>query len=141
MSESQPDGVVVKVAEWKDLQPGLLGGADAVFGVGMGAVQPFELDRVAVEVGQACQEAVAVVVCEAQLRAGMRTLAAGDHAGALGPPAQRQAVGDLGDPRALALLAVLADRRPRRHFGQLEDRCADGRDEVIAHEDVDPRGT
>jgi hypothetical protein len=74
-------------------------------------VQALELDRVAVEVGQGGQEAVAVVVGEAQRRAGVWALAAHDHAGAFGPAGQRQPVGDLGNPSALADLAVLADRR------------------------------
>jgi hypothetical protein len=53
------------------VQAGLLGGAHSVFGVGAGAVQALELDRVAGEVGQGGQEAVSVVVAEAQLRAGV----------------------------------------------------------------------
>ena len=77
-----------------------------------------------VEVGQGGQEAVAVVVGEGQLRAGVRALAAHDHARALGPAGEVEAVGDLGDPGAVARLAVLADRRPPRRFGQPEDRLA-----------------
>jgi hypothetical protein len=70
--ELEPDGVVVEVAEREVLQAGLLGGANAVFGGGAGAVRALELDRVAFEVGQRGQEAVAVVVGEAQLGAGVR---------------------------------------------------------------------
>src|SRR3954465_12086467 len=48
----EPDLVVVEVAERQVLKPGLLSGADAVFGVGAGAVQALDLDGVAVRVGQ-----------------------------------------------------------------------------------------
>ena len=45
--ELQPDGVVGELAEREVLQPGLLGGADAVLGAGAGAVQALQFDRVA----------------------------------------------------------------------------------------------
>jgi hypothetical protein len=64
-----PDGVVIKAAEREVFEAGLLGGADAVLGVSAGAVQALEPGRVAVEVGQGSQEAVAVVVGEGQLGA------------------------------------------------------------------------
>ena len=70
--ELQPDGVEIEIAEGEVLQAGLLGGADAVLGAGAGAVQALKLNRVAFEVGQVGQEAVAVVVGEGQLRAGAR---------------------------------------------------------------------
>jgi hypothetical protein len=54
--ELQPDGVVIEVAERQVVQAGLLAVADAVFGVGAGAVQSLELDRFAVEVGEGGQE-------------------------------------------------------------------------------------
>src|SRR3954454_5776091 len=80
-------------------QAGLLGGADAVLGAGAGAVAALEFDRVAVEVGQREQEAMPVVVCEAQLGAGVRAFATHDQPRPLGPGAQIHAVGDLGHPR------------------------------------------
>jgi hypothetical protein len=71
----KPHGVVVKVAKREVGQAGLLGGADAVLGAGAGAVQALKFDGVAVEVGQRDQEAMPVVVCEAQLGAGVRAFA------------------------------------------------------------------
>jgi hypothetical protein len=56
-------------------------------------VGPFDLDRVVAEVDQGCLEAVAVVVGERQLRAGVRTLATNDHPGALGPAREGELVG------------------------------------------------
>ena len=97
-----------ELAEWEVLQAGLLGGADAVLGVGAAAVEALELDRVAGEVGERGLEAVPVDVGERQLRAGVRALAAHDHARALGPVIEVEHVRDLGDLRAIALLAVLA---------------------------------
>src|SRR5947209_2610503 len=61
-------------------------------------------------------------------------------AGALGPGVQLQAVGDLGHPRALALVAVLANRRPPRRFWEREDRIADGLGQIEAPQEVDARG-
>ncbi len=116
--ELEPDGVVVEVAERQILQPGLLGGTDAILGVGAGAMQALELDRVTGQIGQGGQEAVTVVIGEAQLRAGMRALATDDDAGPLGPATERQAVTDLGHPGALAPPAVLADGRAPRRFGR-----------------------
>ena len=66
-------------------RPVLLGGADAVLGVCAAAVQALELDSVAGEVGQCGLEAVPVDVGERQLRARVRTLAAHNHARAIGP--------------------------------------------------------
>ena len=118
--ELKPDGVVVKVAERQILQAGLLAVANAVLGAGASAVQALEPGRVAGKIGQRGQEAVAVMVGEGQLRAGVRALAAHDHPAARGPAGQIQAIGDLGHPRALALGAVLADRRTPCVLGQAE---------------------
>ena len=57
-----------------------------------------------------------------------------------GQPVRSSAVGDLGDPGALAGLAVLADRGPPGRFGQAEDRRADRLGEVEAHQEADARG-
>jgi hypothetical protein len=83
-----PDGVVIEAAEGEVLKPGLLGGADAVLGVGAGAVQPLTLDGVATEIGQRDKEAVPVVVAEAQLGAGVRAFAADEQPRPVGPAAQ-----------------------------------------------------
>ena len=69
--EFEPDGVAVEFVEGQVLQPGLLGRADAVFGVGAGAVQAFQFDRVAGQVGQGGEEAVPVVITKGQLGAGV----------------------------------------------------------------------
>ena len=65
-----------------------------------------------------------VDVGEGQLRAGVRALTAHDHARTLRPVIELEPVGDLGDLRALALLAVLAQRGAPRIVGQREDRAA-----------------
>ena len=75
----QPHLVVVEVAEGEVLQAGLLGGTDPILGARPRSVQALKLDRVAIEVGQRGQEAMAVVVGERQLRAGVRALAADNH--------------------------------------------------------------
>jgi hypothetical protein len=103
-------------------------------------VQALQVDGIAGEVGQRGQEAVAVVVGEGQLGAGVRALAAHDHPRSVGPCAELEVVGELGHPGTLARLAVLADRRPPRRFGQTEDRLANALGEVKAHQEVDARG-
>ena len=137
--ELQPDGVVVEVAEREVLQAGLLGGADAVLGAGAGAVQALELDRVAGQVGQGGQEAVAVVVCEGQLGAGVRALAAHDHPRALGP-ALRSSASVISATQAPSRVSPSwRISRPPRRLGQREDRVADRLGQIEAHQEVDVR--
>ena len=52
------------------LKAGLLGGTDAVLGVGAGALPTLDCDHLAIKVGQGREEPVAVVVGEGELRAG-----------------------------------------------------------------------
>ena len=68
-------------------------------------------DVLALLVGDEALVAVAVLVCEAQLGAGVGALLADDQAGALGPAGEVDPVGQLGDPGPLALLAVGVERR------------------------------
>jgi hypothetical protein len=75
-------------------------------------------------VGDEALKAVPVDVGERQLRSRVRALAADDQSRALGPRVERDTAGQLGDPRALAQLAVAVDRGPPRRFGQREDRFA-----------------
>ena len=99
-------------------------------------MQPFESDCVAAEVAEGRLEAVAVVVGERQLRACVRTFATDDHARSLRPSAEVEQVGDLGDHRSVALLAVLADRLNPGALIQHEDRFADGLGEIQADQEL-----
>ena len=93
------EGVVREVAH-----AGVLAGADAVLDAGAAAVtQLQDGDVVAVLVGEEARVPVAVLVEDRELRAGVRTLAAADQPGALGPRGQIEPVGQLGDPRAVAV--------------------------------------
>ncbi len=148
-----PDEQVVR--EHDDLQPhlvererlkrelrqaGVLVVADAVFDVRALAVAALDdRDLLVGLVGEDRLEAVAVVVGEAQLRAGVRALAADDQPRARGPGAQLDAVGDLGDLAVVALAAVLRERRNPRIGGNLEDRRADGLGQLIADREADAR--
>ena len=66
----QPHLVVGEVSEREAVQAGRLGGADALLGAGARSVQALEFDRIAVEVGQGDQEAVAIVVGETRCAPG-----------------------------------------------------------------------
>jgi hypothetical protein len=90
-------------------------------------------------VGEDRLEAVAVVVGEAQLRTGVRALPAHDHARALGPGAQLDAVGDLGDLAVVALAGVLIERRHPSICGDLEDRGADRLGQLVADREAQVR--
>jgi hypothetical protein len=83
---------------------------------------------------------VAVVAAEAELYARVRALATHDYAGARGPRGEVEMVGELGHPGALALLAVLADRRPPRGLREAGDRLADALGEIEAHQQADASG-
>ena len=107
-SQTRVHGVV---AERELVHAGVLAGLDAVLDARVAAVARLQVGDVGVGlVGQDRLEAVPVVVGEGQLRAGVRALAAHDHARPGRPAGQVQAVGDLGDPGAVvvARLAVLA---------------------------------
>jgi len=70
--ELEPHGVGDKVAEGQVLKAAVLGGADAVLDAGAGAMETFQGgDVLAVLVGKDRLEAVAVVVGEGELRAGV----------------------------------------------------------------------
>ncbi len=69
--------------------------------------------------------AVAVLVEDLKLRAGVRALPPADQPGAFRPPGQIQILGQLRDPRAVAVVAVGVDRVRPRGFGEFEDRLAD----------------
>jgi hypothetical protein len=112
---SSPHRVGVEVAKRHVGQAGVLGGADAVFDAGAGAVLALQGGDVGAGlVGEDGLEAVAVVVGERQLGARMGTLAAHEHPRALRPPGQVERLGDLGDLAVVARLVVLVERgRPR----------------------------
>ena len=110
--EHQPDAVVLEVAERHVAQAGVLVVADVRFGVRALALAALEdLDVGVGLVGQDGLEAMAVMVGEGQLRAGMRALAADDHPRPGRPGGQIQVVGDLGDLPVLTLAAVRRERR------------------------------
>src|SRR5215212_9532740 len=97
------------------------------------AVAALELGDVVVDlVGEDGLEAVAVVVGERQLRAGVRALAPHDQPGSLGPGGQIDAGGDLGDLAVGALGAVLVERRNPSVLGNFEDRGADRLGQLVA---------
>ena len=82
----QPCLVGGEVAEGEVAQPGVFGRSDAVFDAGAVAVAQLEGGDVCVWlVGDEDLEAVAVVVGEGELGAGVGPLAAADHACRLGP--------------------------------------------------------
>src|SRR5207237_2622362 len=83
-------------------------------------------------VGEDRLEAVAVVIGERQLRAGVRTLTPHDQPAALGPGGQIDHVGDLTDLAVLALTAVLVERRDPRVLGDLKDRGANRLGPLVA---------
>ena len=77
-------------------------------------------------------EAVAVVVGEAQLRAGVRPLAPHDQPNALAPGRQVDPLGDLRHLAVVALGAVRVQRRDPRVLEDLEDRLADRLGQLVA---------
>src|SRR4029453_2701761 len=103
--ELQPDAVATPPVEREVGQAGGLGGADAVLDPGALAVPQLQGGEVAVGlVGYKDLEAVAVVVGEAQLGAGVGVLTAADHPGARRPGVQVDPAGQL------AHLGASADR-------------------------------
>src|SRR6266511_3836619 len=108
----EPDGVAAQEVEREVGQAGGFGGADAVFDAGALAVAQLQPGQVRVVlVGEEDLEAVAVMVGEAQLRAGVGVLAAADRAGARRPVAKVDPAGQLAHLGALADLPVGVDRR------------------------------
>jgi len=119
--ELEPGRVGSERAEGQVAQAGVFAAADTVFDNRVVAVQLLEtLDPSALLVGDEDLEAVAVVVAEGELGAGVRPLAAADRPGAVRPA--RQVERELGDRRPLARLARLRERRPPPLLRQREDR-------------------
>ncbi len=119
--ELEPGRVWLEAAEGEVLKAGVLAAADPVLDDGVLAVELFEpLDPPSLLVGDEDLEAVAVVVAEGELGAGVRPLAAADRPGAVRPA--RQVERELGDRRPLARLARLRERRPPPLLRQREDR-------------------
>jgi hypothetical protein len=81
---------------------------------------------------------VAVLVEDRELRAGVRTLTPDDQPGALRPGGQVHVVGQLRNPRAVALGAAGVDRLLPRGFLELEDRLADCVVDRVADREPDP---
>jgi hypothetical protein len=93
-------------------QAGVLVVADPVLDVRVLAVATLEHGDVVVGLdGEDRLEAVPVVVGDAQLRAGVRTLTPHDHAGSFRPCGWDDHVGDLTDLAVVAARAVLVKRR------------------------------
>src|ERR1019366_9770060 len=113
--------------------------ADPVLDPGALAVTTLEHGDVLVGlVGEDRLEAVAVVVGERQLRAGMRALTPNDQPGTFGPACELEAVGDLDHLAVLTVGAVLVERRNPSLLWGLEDRLADGVGEVVAEREPHP---
>ena len=81
-------------------------------------------------------EAVAVVVGERQLRAGVRALTPDDQPGALGPAGQIDVLGDLSDLAVLALASRPGRAREPKHARDFEDRGADRVGQVVAEREA-----
>jgi hypothetical protein len=137
--ERQPDAVVLEVAKRQVSQPGVLVVSDVRFGVRTLALATLEhLDVGVGLVGQDTLEAVAVVVGERQLCAGMRALAPDDHPRPGWPPRQIQGRCDLGDLPVLTLAAVARKRCDPRVLGDVEDRGANRVSQLVADRVAQP---
>ena len=79
LDDLKPDAVVLELFEGQVAHAGVLVVSDLVLDVRAGAVTTLELGGLAGLVGQDRLEAVTVTVCEGELRAGVRALAAHDH--------------------------------------------------------------
>jgi len=109
--ERQPHLVVLEVAEGQVLQAGVLVVADVVLDASASAVATLKDGDVAGGlVGEDRLEAIAVMVGEGELRAGVRRLP-DDHARALRPSGEIKVLGDLCD---LPVGALSLGRRDRR---------------------------
>jgi hypothetical protein len=116
-------------------QAGVLVVTDPVLDVRVLAVAALQDGDVLVGlVGEDRLDAVAVVVGERQLRAGVRTLTPHDQPGALGPGGQINHVGDLTDLAVLTLAAVLVEREDPCILGDREDRGANLLGQLVADE-------
>jgi hypothetical protein len=114
----QPHLVEREVLERELGQAGVLGVADPVLDPGALAMPALDLGDVLVGlVGEDRLEAVAVVVGERQLRAGVGALTANDQPGTFGPAGELDAVGDLDDLAVLPFASVLVKRRTQASAG------------------------
>ena len=128
------EGVVGEVAH-----AGVLAGADAVLDPCVAAVAQLQGgDVVVVLVGEEACVPVAVLVEDRELRAGVRPFAAADQPRSRGPGGQVEAVGQLRDPGAVAVLAFCVDRLQPLGFRDLEDRGADRLGQLVADREADP---
>ena len=114
----QPHLVERELLERELGQAGVLVVTDPVLDVRVLAMAALEHgDLSVVLVGEDRLEAIAVVVGERQLRAGVRALTPHDQPGSLRPGGELDAVGDLGDLAVLALGSVLVKRRTQASSG------------------------
>jgi len=112
--ELEPDRVHLEVAEGEVLEAGVLIVADVVLDAGALAMAALQGGDVGLGlVGQEDPEAVAVVIGEGELRAGVGALAADDQARALRPVGQIDQVGDLGHRRPRAARPRWSAPEPR----------------------------
>ncbi len=103
-----------------------MAGADAVLDPCAGAMAAFQAGEVGVGlVGEDRLEAVAVVVGEEELRAGMGPLDADDHARPFRPSGEVEAASEFSDLTVVARLTVGVERCGPRRLGQGEDRPPD----------------
>ena len=131
--------VVFEVAKREVRKAGLLVVADVVLDACAGAVAALQQRDVRVGlVGQDRLEAVAVMVGERQLRAGMRALTANDHSRPLGPVGEVQA-GEFADLPVGTLAAVLVDGRDPVAVCDLQDLLAHVLAQIQADGEADVR--
>jgi hypothetical protein len=134
----EPDAVAPPAVERQVLEAGGLGGADAVLDPGaltMPQLQPGQV-RVGL-VGEEDLEAVAVVVGEAQLGAGVGVFPSADRSGAVRPGVPVDPAGQLDHLGAGADLAVGVDRRCPGRLGLDQDGLADMSVDLHAKREAD----
>ena len=121
-----PDLVLGEVVQRQVAQAGVLGAADPVLAAGPAAVPQFQVGELAAAwCWWRSGEPVPVDVGEPQLRAGVRAFLADDHPHPGRPAGQVEQAGELGDPGAVADLAVgVVGRCPRLGRGPAGSRPA-----------------
>ena len=123
--DGAPDLVLGEVVQRQVGQAGVFGDADAVLAAGPAAVAQFEVGQLpAGGVGGERGDPVPVGVGDAQLRAGVGPFLAHDHPHPGRPRGQVQQPGDVGDPRAVADLAVAVVGRGPAVLGHLASAVA-----------------
>jgi hypothetical protein len=138
--ELEPGGVGAEGAEGQVRGASRLERLDAVLDLGVAAVGGLKRSDVGVVlVGDEALKTMPVMIGEGQLRPRVPALAPADEAGPGRPVLERDGVCQLGDPGALALLAVAVDSGSPGALGQGQDRLAQRLLDRIAEREADAR--